>query len=109
MQKSEVGVGTLVGVLVAVEVGTWVAGMDVKVGSTTGAPVGMVGVGDGWSVTVKVGEGDGVLDGVGWLTTGVESGAGAGSVSSCNDRVNAAITVSATAPMVASAVKIGRQ
>jgi hypothetical protein len=69
----------------------------------------MVEVGDGCSVNVKVGEGDGVLEGVGWLATGVEIGGSAGSVSSCNDNVNAAITVSATAPMVASAVKIGRQ
>ena len=79
------------------------------VGSTPGAPVGMVEVGDGWSVSVKVGEGNGVLEGVGWLATSVDSGAGAGSVSSCNDRVKAAITVSATAPIAASAVKIGRQ
>ncbi len=103
------GGGTLVGVLVAVEVGTWATGMGVKVGSTTGTPAGMVEVGDGWIVTLKVGEGDGVLEGVGWLTTGVEIGGGAGSVRSCNDSVNAAITVSATAPMAASAVKIGRQ
>lgn len=100
------GGGTLVGVLVAVEVGTWTIGLGVKVGSTTRTPVG-IKVGNGWSV--KVGVGDGVLEGVGWLTTGVESGGGAGSVRSCNDSVNAAITVSATAPMVASAVKIGRQ
>ena len=103
------GGGTLVGVLVAVEVGAWAIGIGVKVGSTIGTPAGMVEVGDGCSVNVKVEEGNGVLEGVGWLASGVEIGGGAGSVRSCNDNVNAAITVSATAPMVASAVKIGRQ